>query len=45
MPAKLEIYTYEKYHGIVNDDNLTYVIEMSNIYPNGDGWYTNMWNE
>ena len=45
MPAKLEVYTYERYHGIVNDYNLTYIIEMTNIYPNGDGWYTNMWNE
>lgn len=45
MPAKLEIYTYERYHGIVYDDNLTYIIEMSSVYPNGDGWYTNMWNE
>lgn len=45
MPAKLEVYTYDRYNGIVNDENLTYIIEMSSIYPNGDGWYTNMWNE
>ena len=43
LPPKLKVYTYERYHGIVKDDNLTYVIEMSDIYPNGDGYYTNMW--
>ena len=45
LPAKLKVYTYERYHGIVKDNNLTYVIEMSDIYPNGDGFWTWMWNE
>ena len=43
LPPKLMTYTYERYSGIVKDDNLTYVIEMGGIYPNGDGWYTDMW--
>lgn len=43
LPPKLKVYTYERYNGIVNDPNLTYVIEMSDIYPNGDGIYTDMW--
>ncbi len=53
LPPKLKVYIYGRYnpitkHGgnwksLVDDDNLTYVIEMSSIYPNGDGWYTNMW--
>ena len=43
LPPKLMAYTYERYNGIVNDPNLTYVIEMSSIYPNGEGWYTEMW--
>ena len=43
LPPKLKIYTYERYNGIVNDPNLTYIIEMSNIYPNGDGITTDMW--
>ena len=29
--------------GILVDGNLKFVIEMSDIYPNGDGWYTDMW--
>ena len=45
LPAKLKVYTYERYNGIVKDDNLTYVIEMSDIYPNGDGFWTWMWND
>ena len=45
LPAKLKVYTYERYHGIVKDNNLTYVIEMSDIYPNGDGFWTWMWND
>jgi len=44
LPPKLKVYTYERYNGIVSDPNLTYVIEMSEIYPNGDGFYTNMWS-
>ena len=43
LPPKLMTYTYERYSGIVKDENLTYVIEMGDIYPNGDGWYTDMW--
>ncbi len=43
LPPKLMIYTYERYNGIVKDDNLTYIIEMGNIYPNGDGVLTDMW--
>ena len=43
LPPRLKIYTYERYNGIVNDPNLTYVIEMSDIYPNGDGITTDMW--
>ncbi len=43
LPPKLKIYTYERYKGIVNNPNLTYVIEMSDIYPNGDGITTDMW--
>ena len=45
LPAKMKVYTYERYHGIVKDNNLTYVIEMSDIYPNGDGNWTWMWND
>lgn len=43
LPPKLKVYTYERYKGIVNDPNLTYVIEMSDIYPNRDGITTDMW--
>lgn len=43
LPPKLKVYTYERYKGIVKDTNLTYVIEMSSIYPNGDGITTDMW--
>ena len=43
LPPKLKVYTYERYKGIVNNPNLTYVIEMSDIYPNGDGITTDMW--
>lgn len=43
LPPKLKVYTYERYKGIVNDPNLTYVIKMSDIYPNGDGITTDMW--
>lgn len=50
----LNVYTYGRYdnkkklsghnkQGVVVDPNLTYVVEMSNIYPNGDGWTTDMW--
>lgn len=43
LPPKLKVYTYERYKGIVNDPNLTYVIEMSDIYPNRDGITTDIW--
>lgn len=43
LPPKLKVYTYERWNGIVKDPNLTYVIEMSSIYPNGDGITTDMW--
>ncbi len=43
LPPKLKVYTYERHKGIVNNPNLTYVIEMSDIYPNGDGITTDMW--
>jgi len=43
LPPKLKVYKYGRYEGIVRDTNLTYIIEMSDIYPNGDGIYTNMW--
>jgi hypothetical protein len=53
LPPKLKIYIYGRYTGItkhggtwkslVNDDNLTYVVEMDDIYPNGAGWFHNMW--
>lgn len=36
--------TYERYSGIVYSPILTYVIEMDNIYPNGEGVYSVMWN-
>lgn len=50
----LNVYIYGKYDnqtplpghnkkGILVDGNLTFVIEMSDIYPNGDGWTTDMW--
>lgn len=50
----LNAYVYGKYDnttplpghnkkGILVDGNLKFVIEMSDIYPNGDGWYTDMW--
>ncbi len=43
LPPKLKVYTYERYQGIVQDKNLTYVIEMDDNYPNGEGYYKNMW--
>ena len=43
LPPRLENYIYERYSGIVKDSNVTYIIEMSDIYPNGDGYYTDMW--
>ena len=53
LPPKLKVYIYGRYtsitkHGgtwksLVNDDNLTYVVEMDDVYPNGTGWYHDMW--
>ena len=43
LPPKLKVYIYGRYQGIVQDNNLTYVIEMDDNYPNGEGYYTNMW--
>lgn len=36
--------TYERYVGIVHSTILDYVIEMDNIYPNGEGNYEIIWN-
>ena len=36
--------TYERYSDIVYSPILDYVIEMDDIYPNGEGIYTVMWN-
>ena len=43
LPPKLKVYTYDKESKIFNSSNVKYIIEMSNIYPNGDGLYTDMW--
>jgi hypothetical protein len=43
LPPKVKVYVYDRYNGIVKDPNLTYIIDMTNIYPNGEGSYTNMW--
>ena len=43
LPPKAKVYIYERYSGIVKDPNLTYVIDMDTIYPNGEGNYTDMW--
>lgn len=43
LPPKAKVYIYERYSGIVRDPNLTYIINMDTIYPNGEGIYTNMW--
>lgn len=36
--------TYERYSGIVYTPVLDYIIDMDNIYPNGEGNYQIMWN-
>lgn len=41
---KLEVYTYDRYKGIVDTKELTYTINMHNVYPNGDGYITDMWD-
>lgn len=43
LPIKTKVWIYERYSGIVEDENLTYLINMDDIYPNGEGIYTNMW--
>lgn len=43
LPPKVKIYTYSKANKILTTSNLTYIIEMSDIYPNGEGIYTDMW--
>ena len=43
LPPKVKIYTYDKKNKIFNNENVKYIIEMSGIYPNGDGIYTDMW--
>jgi len=43
LPPKAKVYIYERYSGIVKDPNLTYIINMDTIYPNGEGIYTDMW--
>lgn len=35
---------YERYNGIVYTPILDYIIDMDNIYPNGEGNYQIMWN-
>mgnify|MGYP001534177341 CR=1 FL=1 len=42
--SKLEVYTYDRYKGIVDTKELTYTINMHNVYPNGDGYITDMWD-
>lgn len=41
---KLEVYTYDRYKGIVDTKELTYTISMENIYPNGKGYIKDMWD-
>lgn len=43
LPPKLKVYVYERWTGIVNDPNLTYTIDMTGIYPNGEGTIEDMW--
>lgn len=43
LPPKLKVYIYERWTGVVNDPNLTYTIDMTGIYPNGEGVIENMW--
>ena len=35
---------YDRYKGIVDTKELTYTINMHNVYPNGDGYITDMWD-
>lgn len=44
LPPILKIHTYDKKNKIYNK-KLTYVIELDSVYPNGDGIYTDFWNE
>lgn len=43
LPPKVKVYTYSKASKIFTTSNLKYIIEMDNIYPNGEGIYTKMW--
>ena len=45
LPPVLKVHTYDKKNNIFNNSNVKYIIELDGIYPNGDGFYTNMWNE
>lgn len=44
LPPKVKANTYSKTSKILTTSNVKYIIEMSEVYPNGDGIYTNMWN-
>lgn len=39
----LEVHIYDRYKGIVQTDELTYIVNMDEVYPNGEGVYTEMW--
>lgn len=43
LPPKLKVYTYERYSEIVKDYNLTYIIEMDDIYKEKNANYSDMW--
>jgi len=45
LPPVLKIHTYDKKNKIFNNPNVKYIIELDNVYPNGDGIYTDLWNE
>ncbi len=44
----VQVHIYDRYKGIVEEknpfDKLTYIIDMTDIYPNGEGVYTDMWS-
>ncbi len=43
LGAGLRAKTYDRYEGITYSAIVDYIIEMDNIYPNGEGNYENMW--
>ena len=45
LPPILKIHTYDKKNKIFNNSNVKYIIELDGVYPNGDGIYTDLWNE